>query len=298
MRVATRGSALAQRQAAIVIEALRSLDPRVSYSVEIISTQGDDQPQQDASEFEGQGIFVRRIEAALLQGRADIAVHSFKDMPSTPTPGLSVAAFPAREDPRDALVTRDAMPLDRLPAGARVGTASPRRRVLLNDLRRDLEVTPIRGNVDTRLRRVAEGDVDAVVVAAAGLRRLGREAEITETLDPLVFTPAAGQGILAVQVCEGDHGLLDLISALDDPVTRACALAERAVARAVGAGCQTPLGAYARVVDGHLEVVGALGNSPGTGVFRARATGQVSTPETPGTEVGAALRAQSIGETR
>lgn len=298
MRVATRGSALARRQAAIVIEALRSLDPQVSYSMEIVRTEGDDQPQQEPSEFEGQGIYVRRIEAALLQGRADVAVHSFKDMPSMPTPGLSIAAFPAREDPRDALVARDALPLDRLPPGARVGTGSPRRRVLLHDLRPDVEVTPIRGNVDTRLRRVAQGEVDAVVVAAAGLRRLQREAEVTEALDPTVFTPAAGQGILAVQVRDDDRGLLDLISALDDAVTRVCALAERAVARAVGAGCQTPLGAYARVVDGQLEVLGALGNSRGTGVFRARAAGEVSTPETPGAEVGAALRAQALGEGR
>lgn len=293
IRIGTRGSELARRQASIVAEAIQHENPEVGCDIRIIHTEGDARTNVEVSHFEGQGVFVRRIESELLRGEIDVAVHSFKDMPSALTDGVVIAAFMSREDPRDALVSRARLPLDQLPAGSVVGTGSPRRQTLLRDFRRDLTVEGIRGNVDTRLRRVHEEDFDAVVVAAAGLRRLGRDSEIAEVLDPVRFTPAVGQGILAVQIRAHDERAARLVRPLDDPHTRACALAERAVARAVSAGCQTPLGAYAQVVDGRLELSACLAADSDTQLARAQDRGDVHDAEAIGARVGAALLEQS-----
>jgi hydroxymethylbilane synthase len=292
LRVGTRGSELARRQAAIVIEALQRAFPALTCEIRVIETEGDAQPTVDLSHFEGQGTFVRRIELALLAREVDVAVHSFKDMPSMPTPGLTAAAFLAREDPRDALVSHAGLGLADLPPGSVVGTGSPRRRALLLDSRPDLEVRNIRGNVDTRLRHAHAGEYGAVVLAAAGLRRLGREAEIAELMDPERFIPAVGQGILAVQVRTDDERVAALVRALDDPATRPCALSERAVALAVAAGCQTPLGAHARTVDGVLRVSGFLATGDGA-IARASAEGDPRDAEALGTRVGRELLAAS-----
>jgi len=289
LRIGTRGSELARRQAAIVGEALQRAFPETTYEIRVIQTEGDARPSIDLSHFEGQGVFVRRIEAALLAGEVDLAVHSFKDMPSAPTAGLTVEAFLRRDDARDALVSRDSVPLAALPSGSVVGTGSPRRRALLQDARPDLNVRGIRGNVDTRLRHAHEGDFDAVVLATAGLRRLGREEDIAELLDPDTFIPAVGQGILAVQVRAGDERMAELIRPLDDPATRACALAERAVALAVTAGCQTPLGAYAQIVDGVLQLSACLAAGPDGRLARARGRGDPIDAEAIGTRVGSEL---------
>ncbi len=293
VRIGTRGSELARRQASIVAEAIQRANPEVRCDLRIIRTEGDARGDVDLSQFEGQGAFVRRIEGELLRGEIDVAVHSFKDMPSASTDGLAIAAFMSREDPRDALVSRARLPLDQLPAGSVVGTGSPRRQTLLRDFRRDLAVEGIRGNVDTRLRRVDDGGFDAVVVAAAGLRRLGRASEIAEMLDPVRFTPAVGQGILAVQIRAHDERAAKLVRPLDDPDTRACALAERAVARAVAAGCQTPLGAYARIADGRIELSACLAGDSDIGLARAQGSGAVQDAEAIGARVGAALLEQS-----
>jgi len=189
VRIGTRGSELARTQATIVGDALAQKHSGLVYELVVVHTEGDEKSATELSHFEGQGVFVRRIERALLDGEIDVAVHSFKDMPSAPTPGLTVAAFPEREDPRDALASRQGLSLNELPAGAVVGTGSPRRQALVRELRPDLVVRGVRGNVDTRLLRAREGEVDAVVVAAAGLRRLGREREATELLDPARFVP-------------------------------------------------------------------------------------------------------------
>jgi hydroxymethylbilane synthase len=296
LRIGTRGSELARRQATIVGEALQEARPGTSFEVSIIRTEGDTRPDLELSHFEGQGVFVRRIEAALLAGEIDVAVHSFKDMPSAPTDGLVVAAFLAREDARDALVSRSRMSLGALPPGSTVGTGSPRRQALLRDVRPDLDIRGVRGNVDTRLRRVSETELDAVVLASAGLSRLGRTDEIAELLDPERFTPAVGQGVLAVQIRADDERIAEIVRPLDDPMTRACALAERAVAVAVAAGCQTPLGAYAQVVDGVLRVSACLSAGPEGPLVRAEDQGSPWEAESVGTRVGQELlRAQRPG---
>ena len=253
IRVGTRGSALARRQTELVIGWLRGRHPDVEFVVEIIRTAGDVDQDRALSQFDSQGVFVHAIEQALRDGRIDVAVHSSKDMPSELPPGLELI-FPPREDPRDALVSREGVKLTDLPTGARIGTGSPRRRALLLYLRPDLEVVPIRGNVDTRVHHAHEGDLDGVVVAAAGMRRLGRQDQIAELLPPDLFIPAVGQGILAVELRSDDRATRELCSVLDDAPTRAAAEAERQVAITVGAGCQTAIGAYAEVRDGELSL--------------------------------------------
>jgi hydroxymethylbilane synthase len=278
------------RQTQLVIAELQRLNPGLACIVEIIRTQGDEQPDVEASQLEGQGAFVRRIEAALRAGQVDVAVHSAKDMPSEPTPGLTIAAYPPREDPRDALVTQRGAGLAGLPPTAAIGTGSPRRRALLREMRPDLDVQAMRGNVDTRLRRVRDGDFDGVVLAAAGLRRLGREAEIAELLDPALFTPAVCQGILAIQTRADDQRSISIVRPLDDAGTRACAAAERAVAMAVGASCHTPVGAYARLSGADCEVTAFLADGWGNS-RRSSVRGRIEGAAQLGAEVGSALLA-------
>lgn len=253
-RVGTRGSALARRQAALVIDALSLVWPSLACEMMIISTQGDESPDSDLGELGGEGVFVSSIEAALLAEDADAAVHSFKDMPTAQTPGLEIAAFLPRGDARDALVARSGGLLADLPPGARIGTGSPRRRALLLSIRPDLRVEPLRGNVDTRLRRVAEGSIDGAVLAAAGIGRLDRSREIVELLDPSTFVPAVGQGIIAIQCRSEDAQIREALHAIDDAETRACALAERAVAAEIEAGCRVPMGAHARLSGTEIQI--------------------------------------------
>jgi hydroxymethylbilane synthase len=276
----------------MVVEALTQQHPETQCEVVVIRTAGDETADRDDNQFEGQGVFVRRLEEALLNGSIDLAVHSFKDLPSRSTPGLTLAALPPREDARDVLVARAGRTLATLRAGARVGTGSPRRRALLLDLRPDIEVIPIRGNVDTRLRR-ATNDLDGVVLAAAGLRRLGRDAEATDALDPAAFIPAVGQGILAVQTRADDARVIALVQDLDDPTTRACALAERAVALAVDATCNLAFGAYAQLSGDELTLDAFIAPGAGEPLIRVSDFGKSAGPEQIGARVGARLRARS-----
>ncbi len=271
LRVATRGSALALKQTDLVVEALRALRPDLAVEIVAVRTVGDQNQTAPVTQL-GDGAFVRGVEAALLDGRADIAVHSAKDIPSTETPGLVLAAFPPRGDPRDALVSRDGHRLADLPRGARVGTGSPRRRAFLHALRPDLEVVPARGNVDTRLRRLREGAYDALILAAAGLERLGLGDVVTEYLDPDHWVPAAGQGALAVQ-CRADGPAAALIAALDHPPTRAAVAAERAVLRRLGSGCRVPVGVHGRVEGETLLLRGLLLAPDGRRSVTAERTG-------------------------
>jgi hydroxymethylbilane synthase len=214
--------------------------------VEIV-TEGD-RSAESLAQLGGTGVFVTELREQLRRGDVDLAVHSLKDLPTAAADGLVVAAVPLRADPRDALVARDGMRLDQLPAGARIGTGSPRRAAQLRGLGFDLDVVAIRGNVDTRLRKVADGDYDAVVVAAAGLARLGRLGEASELLDPGQILPAPGQGALAVECRAGDTELATALSKLlDDPATRAAVTAERSLLAALEAGCTAPVGALADV---------------------------------------------------
>ena len=248
LRLGTRRSALATTQSSWVADRLRDLGFEVDL-VEV-TTEGDRDRTTPLADLGGTGVFVSALREALAEGRVDLAVHSLKDLPTAADPRTVLAAVPVREDPRDALVARDGLTLAELPAGSRVGTGSPRRRAQIGALGLGLVVTDVRGNVDTRLREVREGRLDAVVLAAAGLRRLARIGEATELLDPIQVLPAPGQGALAVEVRSGDADTIAAVASLDDPDARACVTAERALLAELEAGCSAPVGALAEVVEG------------------------------------------------
>jgi hydroxymethylbilane synthase len=247
LRLGTRASALATTQSGLVAEMVRALGRDVEL-VEV-TTEGDVTAAPLAS-LGGTGVFVSALRDALLRGDVDLAVHSLKDLPTAPADGIALAAVPTREDPRDVVVARDGLTLGELPVGSRVGTGSPRRVSQLAALGLGLELVGIRGNVDTRIRKVREGEYDAIVLARAGLSRLGRVAEATEVLDPLQMLPAPGQGALAIECRSDDTELVELLSRLDDRASRAAVTAERAVLSTLEAGCAAPLGALADVVEG------------------------------------------------
>ncbi len=249
LRVGTRASTLARAQSGQVAAALQEALDREVVLVDV-TTEGDVN-RAPLAQLGGIGVFVGALREALLRDEVDVAVHSLKDLPTTPAEHLSLAAVPLREDPRDVVVAQGGRTLGELPVGSRVGTGSPRRSAQLHALGLGLEVVAIRGNVDTRLRKVHTAEVDAVVLARAGLARLGRLDEVTETLDPLQMLPAPGQGALAVETRESDDALTRAVrTALDDPASRAAALAERTVLADLEAGCAAPVGALAEVVEG------------------------------------------------
>ncbi len=291
LRLGTRASQLARTQSQAVADALTAASG-VPVELVHISTEGD-RSAAAITQLGGTGVFVTAIRQALLEGTVDVAVHSYKDLPTAPEPGLVIAAVPPREDPRDALVARDRLTLGELPAGARVGTGAPRRMAQLRALGLGLEVVPIRGNVDTRMARVVPGDLDAVVLARAGLARLGRLGAITEVLDPLQVLPAPAQGALAVECRADDERTLQLLAALDDPGTRAAVLAERTTLAALEAGCSAPVAAHAELAEGDdgLELylrasVTAIDGSDGV---RGSLTGPVGDAERLGRELAADL---------
>ena len=248
LRLGTRGSALARTQSQAVADAITAATGAPVELVHIV-TEGD-RSSAAIAQLGGTGVFVAAIRRALLEGSVDLAVHSYKDLPTAPEPGLIIAAVPGREDPRDALVARDGLTLGELPPGSKVGTGAPRRVAQLRALGLGLDVVPIRGNVDTRMGRVAAGDLDAVVLARAGLARLGRLEAITETLDPLQVLPAPAQGALAVECRTSDARTRELLGRLEDVAVRACVVAERSTLAALEAGCSAPVAAYAEVADG------------------------------------------------
>jgi hydroxymethylbilane synthase len=243
---------LARTQSQAVADALTAATGAVVELVRI-TTEGD-RSAAAISRLGGTGVFVTAIRRALVEGSIDLAVHSYKDLPTAPADGLTLAAVPVREDPRDALVARDGLSLGELPPGARIGTGAPRRVAQLRALDLGLDVVPIRGNVDTRLARVRgvgePGDLDAVVVARAGLARLGRLDAVTETLDPLQVLPAPAQGALAIECRTSDARTRELLGRLEHPPTRACVVAERSALRALEAGCSAPVAAYAELAEG------------------------------------------------
>lgn len=274
IRLGTRASVLATTQSRWVGERLAEALGREVELVEI-TTDGDRNPQPLA-QLGGTGVFVSALREALLDGRIDVAVHSLKDLPTAPAAGVTMAAVPLREDPRDVVVARDGLTLGELPVGSRVGTGSPRRAAQLHALGLGLEITGIRGNVDTRISKVREGTYDAVVLARAGLARLGRLDEATEVLDPLQVLPAPGQGALAVEIREGDD-LAGDVAILDDVRSRAAVTAERAVLATLEGGCAAPIGALAEVVEGdegeELWVRAAALSLDGALAVRMSATG-------------------------
>jgi hydroxymethylbilane synthase len=294
LRLGTRGSALARAQANSVADALAGLG-RKAELVEI-TTVGD-RSTAEIAQLGGTGVFVSALRDALLAGTIDLAVHSYKDLPTAPAGGLLLAAVPPREDARDALVARDGLTLGELPRDATIGTGSPRRIAALLALGLGLRPVPVRGNVDTRLAKVARGELDAVVLARAGLARLDRLDAITEVLDPLQMLPAPAQGALAVE-CRSDAEpeLIDLLAALDEPDARAAVAAERALLAALEAGCTAPVGAMAEVAVGdddqpELFLRGSVTAADGSDAVRLSATGPVDTAEAIGQRLAADLLA-------
>lgn len=282
--IGTRGSKLALVQTEMIRAALRAAHPGLEVGVETITTRGDVILDRPLSAIGDKGLFVTEIEDALRAGRVDLAVHSAKDLPSELPPDMTLAACPPREDPRDALLSREGHTLADLPTGARVGTSSLRRTCQLRLLRPDLEIVDLRGNVDTRLRKLHEGQYDAIVLAAAGLRRLGLAEHVTEWLSPEQMLPAVAQGSLGIEARAGDAATQALLDALDDRTTHLAVAAERAFLARIGGGCQVPVAALASLEGGTLHLSGLIGARDGRAV-----RGQRSGPCVEPFALGAAL---------
>ncbi|MEE1758499.1 MULTISPECIES: hydroxymethylbilane synthase [unclassified Streptomyces] len=285
LRLGTRRSKLAMAQSGQVADTVRRLTGRPVELVEI-TTYGDVSREQLA-QIGGTGVFVTALREALLRGEVDFAVHSLKDLPTTHPDGLALAAVPVREDARDVLIARDGLTFEQLPAGARVGTGSPRRMSQLNAYARShgltIETVPIRGNVDTRIGYVRKGELDAVVLAAAGLNRIGRSDEVTDFLSVDTVLPAPGQGALAIECAADNAELIAALAGLDDPYTRGAVTAERSLLAALEAGCSAPVGAFADLLaDGQIvkemRLRGVVGTIDGSTLVQLSTTGPV--PET------------------
>ncbi|MEK7406237.1 MAG: hydroxymethylbilane synthase [Acidobacteriota bacterium] len=282
--IGSRGSKLALWQAHWVQERLNELG--AASRIEIIKTTGDKITDMPLARVGTKGLFTKELEEALVEGRIDLAVHSLKDLPTELPPGLQLAAIPPREDARDALV---GCTLAELPAGATVGTSSLRRAAQLRALRPGLRVEPVRGNLDTRLRKLDEGQYQALVLAAAGLKRLGWEARISECLPVEVMCPAVGQGALAVETRADVGEAARVCARLDDAATRAVVTAERATLAALGGGCQVPIGAYAELEDGRLRLRAVVISPDGRTLVREQITGEPAAAQQLGSELGRRL---------
>jgi hydroxymethylbilane synthase len=290
VRLGTRGSALARAQTERVVALLERAWPGLLAEVTPIETTGDrtQASGEPLPEIGGKGLFTLELEQALRTGQIDLAVHSLKDLPTEDVEGIVVGAVCEREDPRDCLVARDGLGHHELPAGAVVGTSSLRRAAQLRGLRHDLEIASVRGNVDTRVRKVREGELDAVVLAAAGVRRLGLEDAVTEWFDPASFLPAPGQGALAIQCRAEDEGAVHtLLLEIDDADARATTTAERTFLRRLDAGCTAPVGAYARVAGDGVHLLALVASVDGREVVRVEGEGE---PE----DVGARLAREAL----
>ena len=283
---------MALAQAEWVQRELCRLNPGLQVELLVVKTTGDRVQDVPLPQVGAKGLFTKEIEEALLEGRAHLAVHSLKDLPADLPEGLTLAALTERADPRDVLVCREAPGLADLPPGAVVGTSSLRRSAQLLHCRPDLRCEPIRGNVETRLAKLASGAFDAVVLAAAGLLRLGLAERITQWLPTEVSLPAAGQGIIAIEARATDEATLRLLQSINCPDSRVCALAERTALRRLGGGCQTPIGLLARVEQGQCSLEGVLLHSSGNPCYRASARGPVSDAEALGQRVAEELLAQ------
>ncbi len=286
LRLGTRASALARWQADWVAGRLKQLG--VEVEMVLITTEGD-VATAPLGQVGGQGLFTKRIQQALLDDEIDVAVHSLKDLPTEAVTGLTIAAVPQRESASDVLVTNAAKDLDTLPHGARVGTGSMRRRAQLLHHRSDLQILEIRGNVDTRLRKLDEGQYDAIILAEAGLKRLGLQERITQVLPPSLMLPAIGQGALGIEAREDDAQTLAILKQLDDASTRSAVLAERAMLATLRGGCLAPVGAWGRVEEGQLILDGVVLSGDGFKRLQATASGPSDMPASVGNEVGQKL---------
>jgi len=301
LTIGTRGSHLARTQTEWVADRVREAYPGALVDIEVIKTQGDVVLDKPLTTFNDKGLFTREIETALLEGTLDCAVHSLKDLPAEMPRGLTLAAIPEREDARDVLITRGHLEtglkpgdarevLDELREGAVVGTSSLRRTTQLLRLRDDLEIEDIRGNVDTRLQKLASGQYDAIVLAAAGLHRIGRADVISAYFPYRLMLPAPGQGALAIQARDNDPDALRILSVLDHWATRQAVTAERAFLAALGGGCQTPIGCYADVVGHNMEIRGFISEEDGTNSRRDRLNANSNEPVWAGEKLARKMR--------
>ena len=290
LRIGARGSLLSMTQTELVAQRLRERGLRVE--VHKIKTTGDKILDVPLSKIGGKGLFVKEIEEALLSGAIDLAVHSMKDMPTKIPDGLHIGAIPKREDPKDALITRDKIRWVNLPSGSQIGTSSLRRQAQLKRSRPDLLFFPLRGNLDTRLRKVSNGEIDAIVLAAAGLNRMGWQDKITEHLAMDVSLPAIGQGALAIECKIDDQQTNALIAFLNDPKTACEVEAERALLIRLEGGCQTPIAGFAEASSGEITLTGVVLNLDGTQIVRERQTAPIDKAAALGNQVAEALLSQ------
>jgi hydroxymethylbilane synthase len=290
--IGTRGSALARWQADHVAAELARAHPGLAVEQKIIVTEGDRFQSGPVIEIGGKGVWVKEIEAALLAGEIDLAVHSLKDVPAELAPGLALVAIPPRADARDALVSRSGQPLAALPPGARVGTSSLRRVCQLRAVRPDLALEVLRGNVDTRLRKVADGVVDAAILACAGLDRLGLSGRITERLDEARMIPAIGQGALAIEARAEDARTRTLCAALVDPASAKAVEAERALLARLGGGCRTPVAGYARIAGDRIALRALVGRPDASEILREELEGPAAEAGALGTAIADRLLAR------
>src|SRR3972149_11709449 len=292
IRIGSRGSKLAVWQAEHVKAELEARHAGITVTIQKIKTTGDKILDVPLAKVGGKGLFVKEIEEALLENEVDIAVHSMKDMPADLPEGLCIAVVPKREDPRDVLISGDGSSFSHLPQGAHVGTSSLRRISQLLNQRPDLRISPLRGNLDTRLKKLDNGAFDAIVLAAAGIRRLGWEERITEYLPVTISLPAIGQGALCIECRNGDTAILERINGMDHPETRLCVRAERAFLKRLEGGCQVPIGAYAAIVQGVLEIEGLVASVDGGRIVREKRRGGIDHPEELGVNLAESLLAQ------
>jgi len=290
--VATRKSALALAQSRAFIARLTARYPAIEFQELLVTTTGDVVQDRALAEIGGKGLFVKEIEEALLDGRADIAIHSLKDVPPALLPSLSIECIPEREDPRDVLASHSGLALAQLPAGSRIGTGSLRRRVQLLAYRSDLEVVPIRGNVDTRLRKSETGEVDGVVLARAGLNRLGLSARATESIAPEVMLPAVGQGALGIEQRADDRAVSELLEPLSHLDTKILVTAERGVMLAINGNCTTPVAAFAVRQGAQMRLRAFLAEPDGSRPRRAEVTTAFPASAELASEIGQRLGAE------
>ena len=283
LRIATRQSRLALWQAEHVAARLREAHPGLVVELVPMTTQGDRIVDRSLAQVGGKGLFIKELEVAICEGRADIAVHSMKDVPSDMPPGMTLAAMLSRADPSDAFVSLRYENFNALPLGARVGTSSLRRQCQLKYARPDLQLLTLRGNVETRLRKLQEDQYDAIILAAAGLIRLGLEARITHRFELEQFVPAVGQGIIGIECRDDDARSIELVHALNDTVAWQCCEAERAFALRLQGSCQSPIAGYARVEGGRIYLQGVIGSPDGQEMYRGSHDGAVAELQAVGT---------------
>jgi hydroxymethylbilane synthase len=288
LRIGSRGSQLALWQANHISKLLRDRGHEVE--IEIIHTTGDKITDVALAKVGTKGMFTKEIEEALAAGRVDLAVHSLKDLPTELPSGFEIAATTEREDPRDAFCSRHYSKVEDLPQGARVGTSSLRRQAQLKAIRPDLDIHPLRGNVDTRLRKLEQGEYAAIILASAGLKRLGKIELVKQILSAEIMCPAAGQGALAIEIRAGDTKMREFLEFLDNPSARAATTCERALLNSLGGGCQVPIGAFAETKNGKLHLESIVADPDGSKVLRDSRDGD--DPVKLGGEAGAALLAR------